>query len=49
MIFAIPASAVASESLYSEADEIATDSRNRLNPQLLEELLFLKKNKNFFI
>ena len=49
MIFAIPASAVASESLFSEADEIATDRRNRLNPQLLEELLFLKKNKNFSI
>lgn len=49
MIFSIPASAVASESLFSEADEIATDRRNRLNPQLLEELLFLKKNKNFSI
>ena len=46
-LFSIPASSVPSESLFSKAKEITTDSRNRLKPHLIESLLFIKENSKF--
>ena len=43
-IFSICATSVPSESLFSQAGLIQTDIRNRLNPQNLENLTFLKEN-----
>lgn len=39
-----PASTVASERLFSAAGNILTESRNRLSPDKLDQLLFLHNN-----
>ena len=39
-----PPATVASERLFSAAANICTDSRNRLSPKKVEQLLFLKEN-----
>ena len=39
-----PASTVASERLFSAAGNILTESRNRLSPHKLDQLLFLHNN-----
>ena len=41
-IYSLPATSVPSECLFSSADMIQTDYRNRLNPSILESLTFLK-------
>ena len=43
-IFCIVVSSVPSESLFSIAGLIQTDQRNRLEPETLENLIFLKEN-----
>lgn len=43
-IFSICATSVPSESLFSQAGLIQTDIKNRLDPQNLENLTFLKEN-----
>ena len=42
-----PPATVASERLFSAAANICTDSRNRLSPKKVEQLLFLNKNLRF--
>ncbi len=42
-----PPATVASERLFSAAANICTDSRNRLSPKKVEQLLFLNKNLQF--
>ena len=39
-----PPGSVASERLFSTAGDVCTDSRNRLLPEKLEQLIFLKIN-----
>jgi hypothetical protein len=40
--FAIPASSAPLESVFSHKDDLVTKKRNRLAPQTIRELLFLK-------
>ena len=47
MLFSIQASSVPSESLFSKTGDITRDSRNRLRPELVESLIFLKENIKF--
>ena len=44
IIFTCPATSVPAESLFSQAGQIQNDLRNRLNPETLEILNFLKHN-----
>lgn len=44
LLFAIPASSVPSESLFSRVKEITTDNRNRLSPYMVEMLAVVKNN-----
>lgn len=44
-IFSIPATSVPSECLFSRAGLIQTDIRNKLSPSNLENLIFIKDNK----
>lgn len=45
---AIPATSVACESLFSVAGAIVTKQRNRLSPEHVKQLLFLKANKALY-
>ena len=45
IILSLPATSVPSESLFSQAGITNTDLRNRLRPNLLEQIVFLKSNK----
>ena len=47
MLFSIQASSVPSESLFSKTGKITRDDRNRLRPELVESLIFLKENMKF--
>jgi hypothetical protein len=47
MLFCIPASSVPSESLFSRTDDITTDDRNRLAPQLVESITMIKENISY--
>lgn len=44
-ILAVPAASVSAESLFSQSGLIGTDIRNRLAPETLENLSFLKENR----
>ena len=44
----IPAASVASERLFSTANQIISDQRNSLNPERAEMLLFINKNLRLF-
>lgn len=48
-LFCIPASSVASESLFSKAGNIATDARNRLKPKNIETLIMIKENSKYIL
>ena len=45
-LMCIPATSVPAESLFSRAGLIHTESRNKLNPNLLEYYCFLNNNQN---
>ena len=46
--FLIPATSTpASERLFSDAGNLLTAKRTRLNPELFNRLIFLKKNASF--
>ena len=47
-VLASPASSVYSERMFSTAGNIVSDLRNRLDPDLAEQLLFLNKNLTKF-
>ena len=48
ILLAITATSVPSESLFSSADLIQDDQLNRMRCELLDTLLFIKHNINFF-
>ncbi|CAG8553222.1 9748_t:CDS:1 [Ambispora gerdemannii] len=45
---AIPGTSVSSERLFSDAGNVVTEKRNRLHPNTVHDLLFLKENQHCF-
>ncbi len=49
LLFAIPATSVPSEQLFSHAGEVINERRNKLAPELADTLLIISKNMRFII
>ena len=47
LVYSATASSVPSESLFSHTKDVITDRRNRLRPDLVEELMIISENSKF--